>query len=117
MRAHRQPPDCFATGRGAFTTPYNGNFTQFNASKHYQFDEDVAFFKSGWAGTHNIKVGYQYNRMSNVIDQNGNVPNVALYLGAGQSHSASTSVGGANAQFFRPNGSRRSPAGNTSLRR
>ena len=56
----------------------------------------MAFFKSGWAGTHNIKVGYQYNRMSNVIDQNGNVPNVALYLGAGQNHSASTSTGGAN---------------------
>ena len=39
-----------------------------------QFDENVAFFKSGWAGTHNLKVGYQYNHMSNVIDQNGNVP-------------------------------------------
>ncbi len=65
-------------GQGAFTTPYTGTFTLFNASKHTQFDENVAFFKSGWAGTHNLKVGYQYNRMSNVIDQNGNVPNVEL---------------------------------------
>lgn len=88
-------------GGGAFTTPYTGNFTEFNASKHYQLDENVAFFKSGWWGTHNIKVGYQYNRMSNVIDQNGNVPNVALYLGRNgngqpESHGSSTSVGGAN---------------------
>ncbi len=89
-------PTALQQGEGAFTTPYTGTFTQFNASKHYQFDENVAFFKSGWAGTHNIKVGYQYNRMSNVIDQNGNVPNVALYLGAGQNHGASTSTGGAN---------------------
>jgi hypothetical protein len=89
-------PTSLQAGEGAFTTPYNGTYTLFNASKHYQLDENVAFFKSGWAGTHNIKVGYQYNRMSNVIDQNGNVPNVALYLGNGQSHGASTQAGGAN---------------------
>jgi hypothetical protein len=89
-------PTALQQGEGAFTTPYNGTYTLFNASKHYQLDENVAFFKSGWAGTHNIKVGYQYNRMSNVIDQNGNVPNVELFVGAGQSHGASTSVGGAN---------------------
>jgi hypothetical protein len=80
-------------GQGAQTVPYDGTFALFNASKHYQFDEDVAFFKSGWAGTHNIKVGYQFNKMSNVIDQNGNVPNVILFPGAGQSHGASSGVG------------------------
>lgn len=89
-------PASLQQGAGAFTTPYTGTFTQFNASKHYQLDEDVAFFKSGWAGTHNIKVGYQYNRMSNVINQNGNVPNVALYLGAGTGDNASTTVGSDN---------------------
>ena len=46
---------------GTSTTPYDGTYTQFNASKHYQFNEDVAFFKGGWWGTHNFKVGYQFN--------------------------------------------------------
>ena len=89
-------PATLGNGAGFYTTPYDGTYTLFNASKHYQFDEDIAFFKSGWWGTHNIKVGYQYNRMSNIIDQNGNVPNVALSLGAGQTHGAGTALGGAN---------------------
>ncbi len=96
-------PLALQQGQGAFTTPYTGTFTLFNASKHYQFDENIAFFKSGWAGTHNLKIGYQYNRMSNVIDQNGNVPNVELFLGPGESHSASTSVGGANCALLAAN--------------
>lgn len=79
---------------GSFTVPYTGTYTLFNASKHYQFDEDVAFFKSGWGGTHNIKVGYQFNKMSNVIDQNGNVPRVRVY--PGRSYAPSTTVGIAN---------------------
>jgi carboxypeptidase family protein len=87
-------PAALAQGAGAFTTPYDGTYTLFNASKHYQFDESVAFFKSGWLGTHNFKVGYQYNRMTNVIDQNGNVPFVDMIVGAGQSHSSSTTNGG-----------------------
>jgi hypothetical protein len=78
------------------TAPYNQGYTLFNASKHYQLDEDVAFFKSGWAGTHNIKVGYQLNRMSNVINQNGNVPFLALNLGQGNSYGPSTFTGGGN---------------------
>lgn len=86
-------PASLQQGAGAFTTPYTGTFTKFNASKHYQLDENIAFFKSGWGGTHNIKVGYQYNRMSNVINQNGNVPNVALYLGQGVGYGPSTTVG------------------------
>lgn len=78
------------------TTPFNQSYTTHNASKHYQFDEDIAFFKSGWWGTHNIKGGYQLNRLSNLIAQNGNVPFVSLAVGAGQKHSPSTAVGGAN---------------------
>jgi hypothetical protein len=78
---------------GSSTAPYLNPFTQRNASKHYQFDEDVAFFKSGWAGTHNIKVGYQLNRLTNSISQNGNVPEVFLYPGNTQSHGASTNTG------------------------
>ena len=81
---------------GTATTPYLGSFTVFNANKHYQFNQDVAFFKGGWWGTHNIKVGYQLNHLVNVIDQNGNVPNVFLTVGAGLNHGAATTTGGDN---------------------
>ncbi len=78
---------------GTSTAAYTGNFTLHNANKHYQFNQDVAFFKSGWAGTHNIKAGYQFNRLTNLISQNGNVPEVFLYPGNTQSHGASTTTG------------------------
>jgi hypothetical protein len=81
---------------GTATAPYITPYTARNASKHYQFDEDVAFFKSGWAGTHNIKAGYQLNRLTNTISQNGNVPQVFLYPGSTQSHSPSTTFGTGN---------------------
>ncbi len=89
-------PSALAQPSGTSTTPFNSSYTLYNASKHYQVNEDVAFFKSGWAGTHNFKVGYQLNHLSNVISQNGNVPFVALNVGAGQNHGASTVPGGAN---------------------
>jgi hypothetical protein len=81
---------------GATTAPYNSSYTLYNASKHYQFNEDVAFFKSGWGGTHNFKFGYQLNHLSNVINQNGNVPEAFLNVGYGLSHGPATTNGGAN---------------------
>jgi len=89
-------PTALALPVGATTAPYDSSYTVVNASKHYQFNQDVQFFKSGWWGTHNIKVGYQFNRLENVIDQNGNLPLVFSYVGQGQSYGASTSFGGAN---------------------
>ena len=67
-----------------------------NASKHYQFDEDIAFFKSGWAGTHNIKAGYQLNHLANVINQHGNLPFANEFVGAGESEPGSTTFGSGN---------------------
>ena len=81
---------------GTTTSPYLGSFTLFNANKHYQFNQDVAFFKGGWWGTHNIKVGYQFNRLTNVIDQNGNVPQAFLVVGRGHNHGTYTTTGGGN---------------------
>ena len=81
---------------GFATSPYDSSFTRVNASKHYQFDQDVAYFKSGWAGTHNFKAGYQLNKLSNVINQNGNVPQVQFFPGSKQSYSSSTTTGGTN---------------------
>lgn len=87
-------PSYLQQASGTQTIPYWGNYTIINADKHWQFDQDVAFFKSGWLGTHNFKFGYQYNKMSNDINQNGNVPYIRLYLGRGWA--PLTSIGAAN---------------------
>ncbi len=79
---HPYPAD-LNVPNGTATNPYDQSYTQVNASKHYQFDEDVAFFKSGWLGTHNIKAGYQFNRLWNIINQHGNVPFVTVYADGG----------------------------------
>lgn len=83
---------------GTNTQPYNASYTLFNADKHYQFNQDVAYFRSGWGGTHNFKFGYQLNHLSNVINQNGNVPQSFVYPGpvsSGITYSALTAPGGA----------------------
>jgi len=87
-------PTALTQPAGASTTAYDQQYTEYNANKHYQFDQDVAFFHGGWWGTHNIKAGYQYNRLWNVINQHGNVPLVDVYLGPGQSYNATTAFGG-----------------------
>jgi len=87
-------PTALQVPGGTTTAPFDQSFTEVNASKHYQFDEDVAFFKSGWWGTHNIKAGYQFNKLSNVINQHGNLPDVLMFAGAGQGYRAGTAIGG-----------------------
>jgi Carboxypeptidase regulatory-like domain len=89
-------PTGLALSAGTTTAPFDASFTNVNASKHYQFDEDVAFFKSGWLGTHNFKFGYQLNHLSNVIDQHGNIPFVFAFPGAGNYYTPSTAFGGTN---------------------
>jgi outer membrane receptor protein involved in Fe transport len=86
-------PGALLAAAGTQTTAFNASYTLFDASKHYQFNQDFAFYKGGWWGTHNLKFGYQLNHLSNVIDQNGNVPEVFFNLGQGQSHSPFTTNG------------------------
>lgn len=81
---------------GTTTASYTSTFTPFDANKHYQFNQDVAFFKGGWWGTHNIKVGYQLNHLVNVISQNGNVPLAFVSAGKGVGYTPSTTTGAAN---------------------
>lgn len=81
---------------GSTTASYTSTFTPFNANKHYQLNQDVAFYKGGWWGTHNIKVGYQLNHLVNVISQNGNVPLAFITAGRGKGYSPSTTTGAAN---------------------
>lgn len=86
-------PAGLALSAGTTTAPFDQSFTEVNASKHYQFDQDVAFFKTGWLGTHNIKGGYQLNHLSNVINQHGNLPFAFLYVGAGNGYTPQTQTG------------------------
>jgi len=92
--AGNQYPISLQTPAGTSTAPHKTGFTEFNASKHDQFNEDVAFFKGGWWGTHNLKVGYQFNRLWNVINQHGNIPQVQVAATPGVAYGASTAYGG-----------------------
>jgi hypothetical protein len=67
---------------GYFTAGNDQNYTLKNSNKHIQFDQDLAWFKSGWAGTHNLKFGYQLNRISNDIYQRWNAPAVEIFPGS-----------------------------------
>ena len=45
-------PNGVPANAGTTTTPYLSSFTLFNADKHYQLNQDLAFFKSGWVWPH-----------------------------------------------------------------
>jgi hypothetical protein len=66
---------------GYFNVANNPFTTARNLNRAIQFDQDVAWFKSGWAGTHNFKFGYQLNHLHNDIDQKYNEPYVQLFPG------------------------------------
>jgi hypothetical protein len=75
---------------------FSQNFTDHNASKGIQFDQDLAWFKSGWKGTHNFKFGYQLNRLNNAIAQRYNVPLVQPFVGSSAFYVPFGPVGAAN---------------------
>ena len=75
---------------------FSQNFTDHNASKGIQFDQDLAWFKSGWKGTHNFKFGYQLNRLNNAIAQRYNVPLVQPFVGSAAFYVPFGPVGAAN---------------------
>jgi hypothetical protein len=69
---------------GFISAPNNINNTTYDATKRNQIDVDFAWFKSGWAGRHNFKFGYQLMRLSNAVEQHYNEPNVTVYPGQGE---------------------------------
>jgi len=82
---------------GYASAAYNGNTTTYDASHRNQIDGDVAWFKSGLAGTHNFKFGYQYMRLSNTVLQHWNEPEANVSAGAGNFYTyQSAAIGGAN---------------------
>jgi hypothetical protein len=74
-------PASLQQSNGFFNAAQNQNDTQRNADKAIQFDQDLAWFKSGWWGTHNFKLGYQLNRLSNDISQHWNEPATLFNVG------------------------------------
>lgn len=78
---------------GYFSATNNINTTVRNANKHIQFDQDLAWFKSGLWGTHNFKFGYQLNHISNDIFQHWNQPAALLYPGNTQFYAAGGQTG------------------------
>jgi hypothetical protein len=93
------PPDLMQAA-GYFNVANNINNTLFNANKRYQFNQDVAWYKSGWWGTHNFKFGYQLNELSNDIFQRWNQPAVQVFPGNSSPYSPSGPVGAANCAAF-----------------
>jgi hypothetical protein len=89
-------PSALQEGAGFQSQAVDQNFTHFNANKAVQFDEDVALFHSGWAGTHNFKFGYQLHRNSNYIFQAYNAPFVEVWPGTLNPYSPQGPVGKAN---------------------
>jgi len=84
---------------GHFNDPFSSFFTKQNANRAVQFDQDLAFFKSGWMGTHNFKFGYQLNRLKNDILQTYNEPDINLFVGGaayGNGYTPLTSTGTTN---------------------
>jgi hypothetical protein len=81
---------------GYFNIANNINTTGYDATKRNQVDADLAWFKSGWWGTHNIKGGYQLTRTSNTLLQHWNTPEVDVFAGAGNFYNVQGSVGQAN---------------------
>jgi outer membrane receptor protein involved in Fe transport len=74
-------PASLQQSSGFFNDPNSGTYTRRNSNKALQYDADLAWFKSGWGGTHNFKFGYQLNRLQNDILQSYNEPYVQVSPG------------------------------------
>ena len=67
---------------GSFNVAFNQNTTAYNANKAIQVDQNFAWYKSGWGGTHNFNFGFQLNRLSNTLQQHYNEPLTNVYVGS-----------------------------------
>jgi hypothetical protein len=89
-------PTNLQQGLGSQNLPLDSNFTHFNSNKAIQFDQDLAWFKSGKGGTHNFKFGYQMNRNSNYILQGFNTAYTQVWPGTATPYSPQGPTGAAN---------------------
>jgi hypothetical protein len=63
----------------------------YNTYTRKNFTIDVSHLKTGWAGTHNFKGGYQFVRTGNNVKQIFDYAQVLLFYGSGQTYSPGTS--------------------------
>jgi hypothetical protein len=90
LPASLQQPQGFVNAANSST------FTTQNANKAIQLDANLAWVKSGWKGTHNIKFGYQLNRLSNLLGQHYNEPYVQFWVGSTAVYAPQGTVGQMN---------------------
>jgi Carboxypeptidase regulatory-like domain len=93
-------PSELQKGLGFVNLANSPTFTAENANKAIQVDANMAWYKSGWHGTHNFKFGYQLNRLSNFLGQHYNDPYVQFWVGTGATYVPQGSVGQANCASF-----------------
>src|SRR5262249_19559136 len=86
-------PAVFQQNTNYANAAYSGTFTTQNANKAIQVDADLAWFKSGWKGTHNFKFGYQLNRLQNNILQSYNEPYVQMFPGPAGDYTPTSQLG------------------------
>ncbi len=86
--------------QGFVNAANSASFTTRNANKAIQVDANLAWFKSGWKGTHNFKFGYQLNRLSNLLGQHFNEPYVQFWVGTTATYTPQGSVGQQNCAPF-----------------
>ena len=89
-------PASLQQGPGSTNDAIDANFTHYNSNKAIQLDQDVAWYKSGWFGTHNFKFGYQLMRNSNYIFQGYNEPYVQVNVGQSAVYSPGSPTGNTN---------------------
>jgi Carboxypeptidase regulatory-like domain/TonB dependent receptor len=93
-------PTNLQQANGYATAASNISTTTVNANKRTQFNEDVAWVKSGWRGTHNFKFGYQLNQLTNSLSQRWNEPYVQVNPGTQVPYSPVSPTGTANCAQF-----------------
>ena len=66
----------------------------YNVNSRTSFNQDIAYFKKGFFGTHNFKIGYQLNHLFENVNQTFNQDLVRL--GFNSAYAASTTTGQTN---------------------
>jgi hypothetical protein len=94
LPANLQEPNGFASAANNISTTF------VNANKRTQFNQDVAWYKSGWLGTHNFKFGYQLNQLTNLLSQRWNEPYVQVNPGTQVPYSPVSPTGTQNCAPF-----------------
>jgi len=89
-------PSGLQQSSGYANLPIDSSFTHHNANKAIQLDQDLAWFHSGWGGTHNLKFGYQMNRNSNLILQGFNTSYTQVWPGVSNPYAAQGPEGQTN---------------------